>query len=207
VTWFEESSWEERYQGTTAVWSGRPNHWLVAEAAGLPPGTALDAGSGEGGDALWLASRGWQVTAVDFAATALERGARAAAAAGLADRVSWVQADLRTWTPTGSYDLVSVQFLHPAPEVRAAVFGRLAAAVAPGGTLLIVGHHVDDLIGGEHRPHPPEMFFGTEELAAGLDPADWDIAADLRKRPATGHEAEHGTVLADVVLVARRHTA
>ncbi len=204
MTWFEESSWEERYQGSTAVWSGRPNAWLVAEAADLPAGTALDAGSGEGGDALWLAGRGWQVTAVDFAQTALDRGAEVAAAAGLADRISWVQADLRTWTPPGSYDLVSTQFLHPAAEVRPVLFGRLAAAVAPGGTLLVVGHHVDDLIGGEHRPHPPEMFFSAEEVAAALDPADWDVAADLRQRPATGHEAEHGTVLADVVLVARR---
>jgi SAM-dependent methyltransferase len=205
MTWFEESSWEERYQGTTAVWSGRPNRWLVAEATDLTPGTALDAGSGEGGDALWLAGRGWQVTAVDFARTALERGAAAAARAGLAERVSWVRADLRTWTPPGSYDLVSVQFLHPAPESRAEVLGRLAAAVAPGGTLLVVGHHVEDLIGGEHRPHPKEMFFTADELAAQLDPADWEIAAaDLRERPATGHEAEHGTVLADAVLVARR---
>lgn len=207
MTWFEESSWEERYQGSTAVWSGRPNRWLVAEATTLTPGTALDAGSGEGGDALWLAGQGWQVTAVDFARTALERGAEAAARAGLAERVSWVRADLRTWTPPGSYDLVSVQFLHPAPESRAEVLGRLAGAVAPGGTLLVVGHHVDDLIGGEHRPHPKEMFFTADELAAQLDPADWEIAAaDLRERPATGHEAEHGTVLSDAVLVARRRT-
>jgi len=202
VTWFEESTWEERYQGTTAVWSGRPNRWLVAEATDLRPGTALDAGSGEGGDSLWLAGRGWQVTAVDFAGTALERGAQAARAAGLADRVSWVRADLRTWTPPGSYDLVSVQFLHPAPEARAAVLGRLAGAVAPGGTLLVVGHDVTDLDGGRHVSG---TYPGAAELAAELDPAGWEIAAaDRRQRPATGHEAEHGTVLSDAVLVARR---
>ncbi len=202
MTWFEESTWEERYQGTTAVWSGRPNRWLVAEATDLRPGTALDAGSGEGGDSLWLAGRGWQVTAVDFAGTALERGAQAARAAGLADRVSWVRADLRTWTPPGSYDLVSVQFLHPAPEARAAVLGRLAGAVAPGGTLLVVGHDVTDLDGGRHVSG---TYPGAAELAAELDPAGWEIAAaDRRQRPATGHEAEHGTVLSDAVLVARR---
>lgn len=202
MTWFEESTWEERYQGTTGVWSGRPNRWLVAEATDLRPGTALDAGSGEGGDSLWLAGRGWQVTAVDFAGTALERGAQAARAAGLADRVSWVRADLRTWTPPGSYDLVSVQFLHPAPEARAAVLGRLAGAVAPGGTLLVVGHDVTDLDGGRHVSG---TYPGAAELAAELDPAGWEIAAaDRRQRPATGHEAEHGTVLSDAVLVARR---
>lgn len=202
MTWFEESTWEERYQGTTAVWSGRPNRWLVAEATDLRPGTALDAGSGEGGDSLWLAGRGWQVTAVDFAGTALERGAEAARAAGLADRVSWVRADLRTWAPPGSYDLVSVQFLHPAPEVRAAVLGRLAGAVAPAGTLLVVGHDVTDLDGGRHASG---TYPSAAELAAELDPAGWEIAsADRRQRPATGHEAEHGTVLSDAVLVARR---
>lgn len=203
MSWFEQEPWEERYQGATAVWSGRPNHWLVAEASGLRPGTALDAGSGEGGDSLWLAARGWQVTAVDFAAAALERGARAAAAAGLADRVDWVRADLRDWTPPASYDLVSVQFLHPAAEVRAAVLGGLAAAVAPGGTLLLVGHDV----GEQHRGHAPGVYPGAAELAADLDPAEWEVvAAEQRQRPATGHEAEHGTVLSDAVLVARRRT-
>lgn len=202
VSWFEQAPWEQRYRGTTAVWSGRPNHWLVAETAGLRPGTALDAGSGEGGDALWLAGRGWQVTAVDFAGAALERSAEAARGAGLADRVSWVQADLRTWTPPGSYDLVSVQFLHPAAEVRAAVLGRLADAVAPGGTLLVVGHDVAGVDGGRHESG---TYPGAAELAADLDPAGWEIAAaGSRQRPATGHEAEHGTVLADAVLVARR---
>jgi ubiquinone/menaquinone biosynthesis C-methylase UbiE len=71
---FDEAYWEERYRSATTVWSGEPNRQLVAEAADLPPGTALDAASGEGGDAVWLARRGWRVTAVDFAATALARG-------------------------------------------------------------------------------------------------------------------------------------
>jgi SAM-dependent methyltransferase len=203
VSWFEQAPWEERYRGGTAVWSGRPNHWLVAEAAGLRPGTALDAGSGEGGDSLWLAGRGWRVTAVDFAGAALERVARAAEAAGLADRIDRVRADLRTWTPPASYDLVSVQFLHPAAEVRAAVLGRLAAAVAPGGTLLVVGHDVTGMAG--HRGHAPAVYPSAAEVAADLDPAGWRIAAaEQRQRPATGHEAEHGTVLSDAVLVARR---
>ncbi|HEY6744729.1 MAG TPA: class I SAM-dependent methyltransferase [Mycobacteriales bacterium] len=223
MSWFEQAPWEERYRGTTAVWSGRPNHWLVAEAAGLRPGTALDAGSGEGGDSLWLAGRGWQVTAVDFAGAALERGARAAEAAGLADRVDWVRADLRTWTPPGSYDLVSVQFLHPAAEARKAVLGRLAGAVAPGGTLLVVGHDIGEGAGpgaghghdagpgaghgggAEHGGHAPGVYPSAAELAADLEPAAWEIvAAEQRQRPATGHEAEHGTILSDAVLVARR---
>jgi SAM-dependent methyltransferase len=209
MTWFEEPYWEERYREATAVWSGQPNRQLVAEAADLPPGTALDAGSGEGGDALWLARRGWQVTAVDFATTALSRGARDAAATGVADRINWVHADLRTWMPPeGGFDLVSAQFLHMSLESRSAVFALLAAAVAPGGTLLVVGHDVSDLHTGAHRPHAPELFFTADELAASLDPAAWTIAAaDTRRRTALDHEADHGTTVADAVLVARRRPA
>jgi len=85
----DRESYDELYRSTPAVWSGRANRQLVVEAADLPPGTALDAGSGEGGDALWLAERGWRVTAVDFSAVALERAAAAARARGLADRIEW----------------------------------------------------------------------------------------------------------------------
>jgi cyclopropane fatty-acyl-phospholipid synthase-like methyltransferase len=208
VSFFDETYWEERYRESTAVWSGQPNRQLVAEAAGLTPGTALDAGSGEGGDALWLARQGWRVTAVDFAATALARGERAAAAAGIGDRIDWVRADLRTWTPpVGGYDLVSAQFFHLPPAERDAVFATLAAAVAPGGILLLVGHDASDLDTGAHRPHHPELFFAAKDVAASLDPAAWEIvAADTRPRPALDHEAEAGVHVADTVLVARRRS-
>jgi cyclopropane fatty-acyl-phospholipid synthase-like methyltransferase len=206
VSLFDEDYWEDRYRTASTVWSGEPNRQLVAEAAELPPGTALDVGSGEGGDAVWLAGRGWRVTAVDFARTGLERGARAAAAAGVADRIEWVQADLRSWTPPERYDLVSAQFFHLAPPERGVVFAALAAAVAPGGRLLLVGHDVSDLESGAHRPHAPERFFTAGEVAASLDPADWEIlTAATRQRPALDHEAEHhGVTVADTVLVARR---
>jgi thioredoxin reductase/SAM-dependent methyltransferase len=201
---FEAPSWEERYRSADAVWSGRANPALVAEAADLRPGTALDIGSGEGGDAVWLAARGWRVTGVDFATAALERAAGHAVAAGVADRVEWVRADVRTWTPPGSYDLVSAQYFHLPPDQRGDLFARLAAAVAPGGTLLVVGHDVSDLAAGAHRPHLPEMFFTAAEVAAGLDPERWEIAAaESRRRPAKRHEGED-IVVADAVLVARR---
>jgi SAM-dependent methyltransferase len=143
---------------------------------------------------------------VDFAATALERGARAAAAAGLGDRIQWVRADLLTWLPPERYDLVSAQFFHLAPPERDVVFARLAAAVAPGGRLLLVGHDVSDLESGAHRPHAPERFFTAGEVAASLDPAEWEVVtAATRRRPALDHEAEHhGVTVADTVLVARR---
>jgi SAM-dependent methyltransferase len=204
---FDEQSWEERYRSNPAVWSGHPNAQLVAEASGLAAGAALDVGSGEGADALWLAARGWQVTAVDFSATALKRGAEHADALGadVAGRISWVHADLTVWTPAGGpFDLVSSQFMHLPSAPRQALFARLAAAVAPGGTLLIVGHHPSDLQTTMPRPHMPDLFFTAEEIADSLDPGQWDIlVADARPRRASDPEGQQVTIH-DAVLRARR---
>jgi thioredoxin reductase/SAM-dependent methyltransferase len=207
ATLFERHAWEQRYQSKPAVWSGNPNAQLVAEAADLTPGRALDVGSGEGADAVWLASRGWQVTATDIAQTALDRAAEHAAAGGdeVAQRITWHQIDLRhDPMPAGPYDLVSSHFFHlPEPE-RTELYARLANAVAPGGTLLIVGHHPSDLRAAIHRPHFPDMMFTAEQLAADLDPNDWDtLVTDSRPRAATGHDGELVTIH-DAVLVARR---
>jgi SAM-dependent methyltransferase len=208
VTVFDEATWEERYRSATAVWSGRPNPQLVAEASDLLPGTALDVGCGEGGDALWLAERGWRVTAVDFSTTALSRGAAHAAARGpeVAARIEWRHADLRSWgPPPGAFDLVSAQYMHLPSAERRPLFARLAAAVAPGGTLLLVGHDFGDLATAEHREHQPDMFFTAEEVAASLPPGEWAVlVADARPRPARSHEGE-GITVHDAVLRARRN--
>jgi thioredoxin reductase/SAM-dependent methyltransferase len=206
-TMFEEEAWEERYRAHDSIWSGRPNPQLVAEVAGLPPGRALDVGSGEGADAVWLASRGWQVTGVDISTVALARAAAHAEAAGpeVAGRITWTHADLRAEGPEGRYDLVSSQFMHLPSEVRRDVFARLAAAVAPGGILLIVGHHPSDLRLRDHRMHFPDMLYPPEEIAAALDPAEWEVlTAETRVRtgPPPGGGAD--ITVNDAVLVARR---
>lgn len=203
---FDEQSFEEMYRATDALWSGRPNPQLVAEAAGLRPGTALDVGCGEGADAIWLAERGWQVTAVDFAATALERGATHAAARGdeVADRIRWVRADVTQEQPGERFDLVSAQFMHLPPEERRELFARLADAVRPGGTLLVVGHDFSDVAAGAHRPPAPERFFTAQEVAASLDADAWEVlVAEARPRPAAVHEG-HDITVHDAVLRARR---
>lgn len=198
--------WEERYGSGGRVWSGNPNPQLVATATGLPPGTALDVGCGEGADSVWLASRGWQVTGVDVAQAALDTAARHADEAGV--DVTWRRADITAWEPApAQFDLVSAQYLHlPRPD-REALIRRLAAAVRPGGTLLIVGHHPADLeIPALRRPRLPHLMFTAEEIAGVLDPVEWDVTTAAPERPATAPDGQRIT-LTDTVLRAVRRTA
>jgi SAM-dependent methyltransferase len=197
--------WNDRYGSQHSFWSGRPNPQLVSEASDLTPGTALDAGSGEGADAVWLAQRGWLVTAVDISRVALDRAAAHARDAGpdVAGRITWVQADLTDWAPDTTYQLVSAQFMQlPEPE-RAALHQRLGASVSPGGTLLIVAHSPHDLETTAHRPSPA-LFFTAADLAARLDPVAWEIiASQARPRAAVDPDGKAITVH-DEVLRARR---
>jgi len=206
---FDESFWDERYRQHgehASVWSGEPNAQLVAEVADLTPGSALDVGAGEGADAAWLARRGWRVTAVDISSVAL---ARAAAAVQdepeTAARITWQHQDLTASPPpAGTFDLVSAQFLHlPAPQ-RDGVYSRLAASVAPGGTLLIVGHHPSDLDTSVRRPSTPGLLFTAEEIAARLDPHEWEIVTCTARPRATSDSEGAPVTVQDAVLRARR---
>lgn len=202
---FGKAYWEERYRGHTALWSRQPNPQLVAEVRDLAPATALDAGCGEGADAIWLASRGWRVTAADISPTALRRAREHAETLGadISHRIDWVQADLTSWTPTEQhFELVSSQYVHTA-DSREALFGRLAAAVAPGGTLLLVGHDPSDSRSSAHASGPA-VHFTADELAAELDPGRWDsVIAETRTRSAAGHDGPEITIH-DAVLRARK---
>jgi len=205
---FTQEFWDDRYRSADRLWSGQPNVQLVAQAGGLPAGEALDAGSGEGADAIWLASRGWTVTAVDVSAVALERAAAHAAAQGdeIAGRIRWRREDLLSWDPAPQrFDLVSAQFLHlPSPELES-MHRRLAAAVRPGGTLLIVSHHPDDLHANVGRPAHHALFPTPRQLAAGLDPGDWEIlVAAAIVRPATDLDGQPVTITDTVLRAARR---
>jgi SAM-dependent methyltransferase len=199
---FEQPSWDERYGGEGRTWSGRPNAVLVDEASDLTPGRAVDLGCGEGGDAIWLAERGWQVTAIDFSEAGLRKAAEHAAERGVADRIEFRHADLRTWTPDGEqWDLVTSCFLHLLDDGMLAATGRMADAVAPGGTLLVAGHHPDDSHTGL-RWSLPGVLFTADELAPAVDADRFEIRAEARQRTETRHDETHAVT--DAVLVARR---
>ncbi|GAA1800642.1 MFS transporter [Actinomadura chokoriensis] len=169
--------WEARYAEHDRVWSGDPNAVLVKEATGLEPGTALDLGCGEGADAIWLARRGWRVTGTDISRTALERAARHAADAGVADRVDWQRHDLAESFPGGAYDLVTAMFLHSLDPAmpREAILREAAAAVAPGGVLLVAGHAGPPPWDPDAHPHL-HLPTADEVLASlGLPDGAWDV--------------------------------
>jgi SAM-dependent methyltransferase len=203
---FTQETWDARYAESERIWSGNPNPRLVEQVTGLAPGDALDVGAGEGADAVWLARQGWRVTALDVSEVALDRVAAHAAEAGVDDRVTTVHQDLMTGSPVpGSYDLVSAQYLHPPVERFAEIFTTLGAAVRPGGRLLVVGHHPDDLATRLRSGHGhPELLFTPDRVVAVLPTDDWQVQlAEAQTREVAGADAPV-TVTDSVVVAVRR---
>jgi SAM-dependent methyltransferase len=207
-----QTYWDDFYRGwqPPADWVARPNPLLVGEVSGLAAGTALDLGCGAGDNAIWLAERGWRVTAVDVSATVLARAAVSAARVGVSDRIDWQELDLTRSFPAGVFDLVSAQFLHSpvaGERERNAVFVSAAAAVAPGGTLLFISHAgFPSWLAG-----PPPGFL-AEQLVPNsviLDvvragPGEWGVESEeVHAREVSGPEGQAGTV-DDAVLRMRR---
>ncbi|TDE12285.1 class I SAM-dependent methyltransferase [Jiangella asiatica] len=199
--------WNARYQENERIWSGNPNPVLVTEVGALAPGHAADLGCGEGADAVWLARRGWTVTAVDISSTALARAADHAADAGVADRITWVQHDLGRWTPDETYDLVSAQFFQsPIDLPSERILATAAGALRPGGTLLVVSHAAFPPW-ARHHDHDVDVHFPTpDELvdAIGLRAQPWVVdVAEVRPRAATGPDGQNATLVDTVVRVRR----
>ena len=213
---FDETYWEQHWQQFPARHPGPataipPNPYLAREVGGLRPGTALDAGCGAGAEAIWLAEHGWRVTAADISAEALARAAGRAAASPAADRVQWVQADLGAWEPDARFDLVTTHYAHPAmPQLD--FYDRIARWVAPGGTLLIVGHlHTHGTAahahGHGHGDGPPaEASVTAAAVTARLDGDTWEVvtAEEASRTVATPDGRE--VTLHDVVVRATRRT-
>ena len=178
----EREDWNRRFRERGLVHGGEPDPTVVAEAERLRPGRALDLGCGQGRNAAWLAQHGWDVTGVDFSDVALET------ARSVAPGVEWVQADLREYEPAeGAYDLVLYVFVQLPAAERRAVLRRAAVALAPGGTLLVVGHDLLNLTEGWGGPSDPKVLFTQDDVAAELPGLAIERAERVR-RPFTDHD-------------------
>lgn len=174
--------WDQRY-AEQQQWSSEPNALVAELLVGLPPGDAVDLAAGEGRHALWLAGRGWRVTAVDFSAVGLRRGEEQPRA----ERVTWVTADVTTWAaPAGGLDLVLVAYLHlPEPGMRA-LLRRAVDWLRPGGRLLVLGHDVENLTAGVGGPQDPAILHSVARLAPVAALLDVDRLEQVRRETPAG---------------------
>lgn len=201
---FDKSYWEDHWAPAMTGQDQRlpVNPYLQAEITHLPVGTALDAGCGAGSETLWLAEHGWQVSAADISATALMTAQARAADAGLDDRIEWVEADLARWEPGQAWDLVVTSYAHAAIG-QLAFYEHIASWVAPGGTLLIVGHlHDHEHHGHRHPDDATASLTGVTSLFAG---PGWRIEASY-ENTRTVDAGDRPVQLRDVIVRAHRLT-
>ncbi|WP_127784285.1 class I SAM-dependent methyltransferase [Rhodococcus sp. X156] len=204
----DADAWDERYADSDLVWGAPPNRYVVEHATALPRGRALDLACGEGRNALWLATRGWDVTALDFSRVALTKAAEVAARSprSVVSRLHWQQADVTATELRGPgeapYDLVLVVYLHLPREQRRAVLAAACAALAPGGHLLVVAHDSTNLTDGYGGPQDPDILFIPADVAGEL-PADMTLVTAAQ--PHREVDTPDGLRMAiDAVVVARR---
>jgi SAM-dependent methyltransferase len=198
--------WEQHYGDRDRVWSGRVNARLAEVVPTLKAGRVLDLGCGEGGDACWLAERGWTVVAVDISDTALQRAATEADARGLSDHIEFAQHDLSDSFPEGTFDLISAQFLHSMiPFDRPRVLKQAASAIRRGGVLLIVDHAGPPPWASKLDHH--HDFPSAEEVIDSLDLGDGDwvrVRVESVERQATGPDGQAVTWTDNVIVLRRR---
>ena len=199
----DRDGWDKRYAAEPRVFSSAPNPIVEESLADLAPGRALDLAAGEGRHALWLARRGWHVTAVDFSPVGIEKGRAEAARQKLA--IDWVVADAYEYAfPLRSLDLVLIAHFHPRPRDRERLFAAAAEALVPGGHLLVLGRHVDDIgRDGGRGPRNPDLRYRPDELAAAL-PAPLQLIRCEAVRRSVGDGSGGSVELTDVVAFARR---
>jgi SAM-dependent methyltransferase len=196
--------WNRRYAGSELLWTARPNRFLVAEAAELSPGRALDLACGEGRNAVWLAEQGWHVTGVDFSGVALAKAGELAAARGVEIDVDWIEADLFDYRPgRAAYDLVLLFYLQLPERLRRPIVRAAAEAVAPGGRLLLVAHDSSNLEHGYGGPKDAAVLYTAADVVGDLDATGLEIErAELVTRPVETADGERTAL--DVLVRAGR---
>jgi len=194
------AGWDERHAAGDFEGHG-PNPTLVLAVSRLQTGRALELAAGSGTNAVWLAGQGWQTTAVDWSPVGLANSRAKAAAAGV--RVEWLERDLFEWSPPArSFELVVIVYLHLPPDERRPVYSRAAAAVSPGGRLVIVGHDRLNATEGEGGPPDPERLFTAPEMARELIAADPEL--EIERAEVVRRVPPPGRAPIDALLVLRR---
>jgi len=199
----DSHGWDARYAAsTTPVWHVEPNVWVREVAEPLAPGRAVDVAAGEGRHAIWLATRGWQVDAVDFSGVGLERGRVLSGERGVAHLITWRIADVVHEPPApGAYDLAVVAYLHLEPDALHSALRGAAASIAPGGTLLVVGHDAANLADGVGGPQDPRVLYAPDDVVAHLAGTGLTVeTAETRRRAVAGSDRP----ALDAVVVAVR---
>jgi SAM-dependent methyltransferase len=197
----DSTQWDERYSTSELIWTGRANQFVEAHLGDLPPGTAVDLGAGEGRNAVWLARRGWTVTAVDFSQVGLDKALR------LADEhevtIAVERADATTWAPAAPVDLVVLSYLQLPADERRMVLEHAATWLTPGGTLFVIAHDRSNVTDGYGGPPSPDVCYTVDETVdalAGLEV----VTAEVAQRHV---DTPDGTKIAlDTLVIARRPT-
>jgi SAM-dependent methyltransferase len=200
----DAAAWDARYAEQELVWSAGPNRFVEEQVGELTPGRALDLAGGEGRNAIWLASRGWEVELVEFSPVALDKAHRLADRAGV--RLTLTEADLTDPPELAPADLVLLVYLQILPEPSRAVTRLAATKVASGGTLLYVAHAKRNLTEGVGGPQDVEVLRSVDEVVADLTGTGLEVeVAEEVLRPV---ETEVGVRDAiDVLVRARRPAA
>jgi len=182
----DSRQWDERYRGDELVWTSTPNQFLVAEVVGLPAGRAVDLACGEGRNSIWFTEQGWEVTGVDFSPVGLAKAKQFADLWGV--QVAWVESPVENWTPpSDGFDLVAMLYLQLPLPTRSAALAAAASAVAPGGTLLVVAHDVDNLTRGYGGPQNPDVLYRVSEVTEAAVDAGLTVERAETGNPGPGH--------------------
>ena len=194
----KREDWDARYAGVTNRWSAKPNRFLVSEVGNLEPGRALDLACGEGQNAIWLATLGWDVVGVDYSEIAVSKARERATQEGA--EVDFVCADLVEYEPAReAFDLVVILYLHIPSTQRASVHAKASAALAAGGTFLLLGHDLANLTDGVGGPSDPDILYAADEIAAELPGLEIEKATTVL-RDVAGEERD----AIDTIVRARR---
>jgi SAM-dependent methyltransferase len=170
-------AWDERYAASEQVWSLGPNQFVASELDDLSPGRALDLACGEGRNAVWLATQGWEVTGVDFAGVGLAKAEALAAEHGVTG--TWIAADATTWQPPQTYDLVVVFYLQLPADERGLAVRTAVRALAAGGTFLLVCHDLLNLVEGHGGPQDARVLTTAESVIDDLAAAELALDVEL----------------------------